>query len=278
MLRNLLVALDGSTDSDAAVTLAIRWAARFRGSAIGLGIVDTPEILKRESTPPGTTEFKRRRDEALLADARTRVEEFLVRFAARCEEAGVPHESVVEEGDPREQIVHQAQRCDLILMGLHGNFHFATSDRADSTLADVVRDCPRPVVAVPATPPAGDGVLVAYDGSLQAARALATFVATGLGCERQVRLVCVHHDEDQAREILSPACAYLEAHEIEPSLIVNTEASRDPAAAIAELTNDPGVGLLVLGAYGRPRLYEFFLGSVTRSLLDRGSRPLFLYH
>ena len=33
----------------------------------------------------------------------------------------------------------------------------------------------RPVVAVPREPPEGESVLVAYDGSLQAARALAAF-------------------------------------------------------------------------------------------------------
>jgi nucleotide-binding universal stress UspA family protein len=37
-------------------------------------------------------------------------------------------------------------------------------------------------------------------------------------------------------------------------------------------------GLVVMGAYGQPTIREFFLGSVTRSLLQSSPLPLFLYH
>ena len=37
-------------------------------------------------------------------------------------------------------------------------------------------------------------------------------------------------------------------------------------------------GLLVMGAYGQPVLREFFLGSVTRTILEESPVPLFLYH
>jgi nucleotide-binding universal stress UspA family protein len=33
-----------------------------------------------------------------------------------------------------------------------------------------------------------------------------------------------------------------------------------------------------MGAYGQPTLREFFLGSVTRTVLTRATVPLFLYH
>jgi nucleotide-binding universal stress UspA family protein len=37
-------------------------------------------------------------------------------------------------------------------------------------------------------------------------------------------------------------------------------------------------GLVVMGAYGLSILYEFFLGSVTRTMLAESPAPLFLYH
>jgi nucleotide-binding universal stress UspA family protein len=33
-----------------------------------------------------------------------------------------------------------------------------------------------------------------------------------------------------------------------------------------------------MGAYGQPRIREFFLGSVTQTLLKESPVPLFLYH
>lgn len=278
MLRNLLVALDGSPDTDAAVDLAISWVRPRGGTLRGLGIVDAPGILRPESTPVGGTVFKQRRDEALLTDAWARVQGFQARFAMRCREAGVVHETVVEEGEPYERILHQGQFCDLILLGLHGNFHFETSDRPDNTVACVVRDCPRPVVAVPATSLVEGAVVVAYDGSIQAARSLSAFVATGLAREREVRLVCIQSDDDVALEILEPARTYMATHEIDSTVVMNSSTSLDPATALLEAAGAPDVSLLVVGAYGQPRLREFIIGSVTRTLLLQSPRALFLYH
>jgi len=36
--------------------------------------------------------------------------------------------------------------------------------------------------------------------------------------------------------------------------------------------------MIVMGGYGQPVLREFFLGSVTRTLLAESPVPLFLYH
>lgn len=277
MIRSLLIALDGS-DRNTALDLGLRWASRSGASAVGLGIVDTPGILRPEALPPGTTEFKRRRDAALLAEAGARVRASLDRFELRCTEAGVAFRSIEDEGDPAEQIVRHAQRCDLILMDLHGNFHPETRDVDDDTLVRVVRDGPRPVVAVPEPLTTGDVVLVAYDGSLQAARALAAFVSSGLGQDREVRLVCVDPDPAAAQEILRPAIEYLESHQIHSRIDAAQDARGNPAQVILERAGAPDVGLVVMGAYGQPRIREFLIGSVTRDLMQQSPRPLFLYH
>ena len=53
----------------------------------------------------------------------------------------------------------------------------------------------------------------------------------------------------------------------------------DPVApALVGACRDLRAGLVVMGAYGRPTLYEFFLGSVTRTMLAECPVPLFLYH
>jgi nucleotide-binding universal stress UspA family protein len=46
--------------------------------------------------------------------------------------------------------------------------------------------------------------------------------------------------------------------------------------AILEHTSRLNASLFVMGAYGQPALREFFLGSVTRTLLEEASVPLFL--
>jgi nucleotide-binding universal stress UspA family protein len=39
-----------------------------------------------------------------------------------------------------------------------------------------------------------------------------------------------------------------------------------------------GAGLMVMGAYGRPRLRELILGGVTTGVLDTSELPVFMVH
>jgi nucleotide-binding universal stress UspA family protein len=47
---------------------------------------------------------------------------------------------------------------------------------------------------------------------------------------------------------------------------------------IQEHVRSLGAALLVMGAYGQPVLLEFFVGSVTRTMLQASPVPLFLFH
>ena len=130
--------------------------------------------------------------EARLADVHRQVEQLLEQFAARCAEAGVAHAEVKAVGSPHELIAAEAQSCDLVLLARGSHFRFtARDDDADEILKKVLKDTPRPIVVVPATPFPDGPVVIAYDGSLQAARALAAFQATGLGESSEVHIVSV---------------------------------------------------------------------------------------
>ena len=53
MLKSILVGLDGSPSSAAAVELGIQWAKRFNALLVGLGIVDEATIRTPEAEPIG---------------------------------------------------------------------------------------------------------------------------------------------------------------------------------------------------------------------------------
>ena len=91
--------------------------------------------------------------EARLAVVHRQVEELLKQFAARCDQAGVAHVEVKAVGSPHDLIAAEAQSCDLILMARGSQFHFtARDDDSDEILKKILKDVPRPIVVVPATP------------------------------------------------------------------------------------------------------------------------------
>lgn len=284
MLRSILVGLDGSDYSHSAVDVGIYLARKTEALLVGLGIVDEPAI--RDAEPrligAGVPYAEPILYHERLADARREVEQFLSQFSTRCAEAKVAFKVLEDVGSPHEQIELQAQRYDLILLGQQTRFHFETKEGYDDTVRRVLKNSPRPVIAVPARlslnlDDSSHTVLVAYDGSLQAARALHSFQTLGLAGPRPVVVVSAAAERSQASRIAERAVDYLRFHDIRAEARPISHGDH-PAQAILAAARENNSALIVMGAYGQPVLREFLLGSVTRTLLARSPIPLFLDH
>lgn len=277
MLKSMLVGLDGSAYSAAAVELGVRWAGQHQALLVGLGVIDEPAIRGDEAVPLGADHYKQKADEARMHRARLRIEQLLEAFSLRCAQASVASKVLEDQGAPADRLMLQAQRVDLVLLGMKTYFQFATQDEPCETLHRVLKNTPRPVVAVPEKAPDGNAIVVAYDGSLQAARALQAFVGVGPAANAEIHLVSVAETKTDAARPADRAAEFLGFHEIKAQ--VHTVASnRKVADVLLEEIRKRKAGLVVMGAYGQPALREFFLGSVTRRLLEEGTTPLFLYH
>src|SRR5215475_13306073 len=214
MLRSILVGLDGSAYSAAAVELGIRWAQHSGAVLVGLGIVDAPTICKPQPVPLGASAYKVHHDTTLLADAGHKVKQFSEHCAQRCAEAGVAYQILQDTGLPVKHILLEAQQYDLIMLGQHTFFHFETQEKPDETLHVVVKQSPCPVVAVPATLPEERAVIIAYDGSPHATRALHTFQALGLDSAYDVHVVCIDAQQKRAACCAERAVTFLLGHNI----------------------------------------------------------------
>lgn len=117
MFKTVLVATDGSADSDKAVAGAIDFARQVDGKIIALSVVEPypfPPIA--ESAYIGGSEAYEKRALELS-------EEHVGRVALAAEAAKVPCETVVAHSlYPHEEIVNTAEKykCDAIFMATHG--------------------------------------------------------------------------------------------------------------------------------------------------------------
>ncbi|MEQ8786993.1 MAG: universal stress protein [Pirellulaceae bacterium] len=277
MLRSILVGLDGSPYSDAALEVALRWARRFGATLLGLGIVDEPTIRDPGGLMIGSGHYKPIVDEQHLADARKKVDQFLDHFERRCGEEHVACRRLKETGEPAREIVEEAQRCDLVVMGQQSYFHFETQEGPGETLFDVLRESPRPVITVPRESSASDSIALAYDGSLQAARATQSLVNTGLCEGSDVHVLTVAEDDKDAHSMAARAIEFLGYHGVNATLHAAPE-SDSTGDAILEQAAKLGVGLIAMGAYGKPAIQDFFFGSTTTTVLKKTTLPLLVYH
>lgn len=274
MLKSILFVLDPRSEESASLALAVNWAKEFDAMLVALGIVDPAGIVPLEPVPLGATAAKQARDAAQVDRHRAQTEARLSAIAARCAAAQVTFKPLETEGWAYEQIQREAQRFDLIMMSRRDD---GTNFALDAPLVGLLRATPRPVVVPPDQIVAGKSIVVAYDGSLQAARSLLAFAATGLARLGEIHVITVGADPQEAARSGDRAIDFLSHHQILARLhaIAQTGA---PAEHLLDMTQRLDAALVVMGAYGKSQVREFFLGSVTRSMLEKCRVPLFLYH
>jgi nucleotide-binding universal stress UspA family protein len=282
MLRTILIGLDGSRSCAAAREVGIRWAKQHQAMLFGVGIVDQPTISAVE--PVGAVGGVPGRDAVYyvgygerLAQTRAQVRSMLEGFASQCIEAVVPCSVHEVDGSPAEQLRLEAQRHDLVLLGRETHFHFATQEKPDQTLRRLLKDGSRPVVSVPEDAGQGRNVIVAFDGSPQASRALYAFVASGLGLDVTIEVVSVSAFAEEAEQTAGRAVQFLRSHGLDASTYT-AESEVPPADILLTRSRLCDAGLIVMGAYGQKAIKEFVFGSVTRTVLEQSSIPVFCFN
>jgi nucleotide-binding universal stress UspA family protein len=275
MLKRILVGLNGSEYSRAATELALRWAKRHQAAIEGLGIVDVPHLTAPDFVPLGAGTYKVQRDVALVTAADEQMAELLADFEARCSTAGVSCRTNKLAGDPEKLLVREAQRADLLMVGRKTVPH-ELGVPASLVLSEVLRHATRPVLCVPATPNDAGGVLVAYDGSAQAAKSLQVFEAIGLANDRDIHILTVSSNPAD-RTAGQRAAEYLQIHGHQVQVHFESSPTAPHRIILAEAKR-LDAGLIVMGCYGQSPFKEMFFGSVTAAVLRGTPLPLFLYH
>jgi nucleotide-binding universal stress UspA family protein len=287
MLRSILVALDGSGSSVRASQVALQLASRHGAHIEALGIVNSGWIQRPEPVPIGGFAIKAALDLSRLGTARERVDRVVQDFKVQAAKAGVrSYEVRALEGNPLQLVANEATTHDLVALGRNSIFD-VNGELYDLPVCveRIVREEPRPILMVPSEANgSGDAiadgaVLVAFDGSPAASRALHLFALLGLAQSRTVHVVTVGDAAEPATEIARRACTLLDRHGAagtRPIGLGDREAGT-PSETILGLTKSIGAGMIVMGAYGRRGIREIF-GSTTRDILNACPTVLFLHH
>lgn len=277
MLRSLLVGVNGSEWSQQAVKLGVEWARNLKIPVTFLGVVDVDALTAVEPVPLGAVSFKADRDVKVVEAACRKVDAALQDAAQVAADAGVQYRTKHVQGNPAIELGREVQRHDLLLIGRR---HIPETDRdppASATMTDILRHGARPVVVASRDVPSASPVVIAYDGSSQAARTLANFVASGLYYGHPLHLVGVSDDPAHIQDVLGRATDYLAQHGQQATIHV-LPVGRGVAKTLSDFARNLPAGLMVMGVHGQPRLKELLFGSVTRAVLNAVPAPLFLDH
>ncbi len=274
----ILAALDASESGFTAGRVACDLAWHTPGELTAAGIVDTAWITAPRAVPIGASAYKAHRDAVVLDETRQRVAELLADFRRQAEASGLAVRTTIRDGTPWEIIEEEAQDCDLVVTGRTANFHFEAVDGVGGFVTRLIRDDPRPVIVVPPAHHPSPTALVAFDGSFGAARAVHMFCLLGLARNRDITAMSIVAGDAALAEARAETAGRLLRRYGARVAIEGVALDGHPGDILCERAHALGAGLMVMGAYGTPRLRDLFLGSCTRRLLRDSPIPLFVHH
>ncbi len=279
-MRRILIPLDPSPYSKAALSAGIIIAREHGGELTGLVILDTGAIEKSVGPVPiGGIEYADRIGDHRKKEAAERIESLLEDFRNRCRDAGVAHREAERQGSPSHRIMEESEYYDLVVMGLRTYYHFETQDNAGDSLDKVLDHSAVPILGVPAKvnldlggePP--PDILIAFDGSLPSARALHHFCRLWGNHPANVNLLLSDRDENTARHRLGEAEAYLHAQGLDR---VKKRWTAEPIIKAVDRRFLGEADLVVAGAHSKKGLLDFMVGSLTRHLIEEAKKPLLI--
>ncbi|MCB9358145.1 MAG: universal stress protein [Calditrichaeota bacterium] len=277
MGKRIVVGLDGSTFSDAAVAAAIQRAKTCAGTVIGVAVIDLPGIESADSgAGVGSIYFSRKLIDEHMQSATEKTGRFIKEFAERCQSVNVSFEIAHEKGVPFRALQEYGKAADLIVVGVRTFFHFETRTEPGDTVLKLLKYPVTPVLAVPEVWSPPSTALVSYPGDEFSGRALSALLHLHAISPVVSRVVLVSTSElsDLTKQRLELAERYIKSYDL-PVEIAHREG--EMASVLKNEVQRHDAPLVVLGAFREGWLSDFFKHSATEKLLDLGTVPLLVY-
>lgn len=293
MYRTLLVALDGSSHSQAALEQAIVLASRSGACVLGVHVLDDSMLrgpLLQDFSGAVGLEPQLHLTGQLETFLRERAESLLQSFDARCQEAGVPYRSGVVRGDVATALGDAAELADLVLIGRRGaSFDINPRQAGRGTVGRLMRHASTSLLVAGPEAVTYSRAVVAFDGSHGATRALKD--AARFALETGIELVICYvadPDGERSNRPLFDAEHYLKPFqlrvqyrsldlraddvpsggtELELGSVRMTLNRNAVARILMACVEREGAELLFVGYQGSSRLREWVLGHTPEALV-----------
>lgn len=272
--KTILVHVDHSPHCEARVRAAAAIALEHQAHLTGAAMSGLARAVHEDSADLGLDLIA-----AQLATLRDRARASLARFESIAAAMGVASiEPRMVEDEPEGGLALQARYADLVVVS-QPDPDDACSRLNPGLPAYVMLASGRPVLVVPHSgsfPRIGARVLLAWDASLEASRA----VASALPLLRRAAEVSVAifnpgaSDGDVPGADLAP---YLARHGVKVDVNAHVT-SIDVGEALLSLAADHGSDLIVMGGYGHTRFRELIMGGVSKTMLRSMTAPVLMAH
>ena len=274
MLKRILVPLDPSEYSTNAVKYATYIAKKQNAETTGMVIYDIPGIEKSiGSYPTGGLYWAEKLEDAKKEKAKEEIDFLLNKFKEYCRKEEVQFSETEVQGTPSKMILEEAKFYDLLVLGQKTFFHFESQESEGDSLEKILHYSITPILTVPEKFNPIKNVLVAYDGSHTATRALKRFAHLTIAKDFNIKIIMGETNLEEGNYILQKAKDYLNAYGITN---VSTEWTPEKIIDIIEEKYKNWADLFVTGMHSKKGLIYFLVGSLPKYLINNIHKPVFI--
>lgn len=272
-MKDILVVLDNGATTENRLAAAVELADGFDAHLTGLYIREKPDPLLYEN-PLNTLLL-----ENALSEIEADVERMTSVFFDQVQHR-MARSSLLSDAEVHDH-TQLAMVNDLIVAG-QAHPETTPHDQSQHTL-DIIMRPGRPVLLIPYIgykPGIGTNIIVAWDGSKEATRAVHDAMPF-LRRAETVKIVSLHRKEQKSPENAvtgADLAVHLARHDISVSTDDVVRNNMPVAETLLSLAADDGADMLVMGAYGHSRLREYAFGGTTRTLLNSMTLPVLMAH
>ena len=273
MIKRILVGLGDRTYASVATTHAVELAQLHGAELTAVTIVDVSRLSTTGPVPIGGGAAARELREHLRNATQEVIDDAVGGFERACNEAGLTHNVLREEGDPFDCMISCARYYDLVVVGLRNLFEHGVVEEPPNELVRLVEEGVRPILAVADKPKRIRRVLVAYSGSMESAKTMKRFIELKLWPDLEIRIITFGDDEQAARQLLSEAAGYCHAHGYQAQTEFVPGSSK---ALLLSKADEWNADLVVIGNSAKRLLRRRLFGETALSVIRESQRPLFL--
>lgn len=273
-LKTLLVCLTTPDHADTLMKVAVPLARKHGAHLIALHTIEAlmvyPGIAMHIPEPAFSSFNESQKREALAIEAV---------FKKHTEGEAFPSEYRLVQAEAisaNERMVESARAADLVIMAHEDK----KADRYDQrqAQAQVIRESGRPVIVVPLEydgPEVGKNIVIGWSDTREAARAAHDLLAIA----EDGANVTVLRVGNTSKDALNDSdgidlVEMLARHGLKPTLEYRAAKGDDIAGVLNQAAFEKGADLIVTGAFGHSKAYDFVIGATTYGLLNDAALPV----
>ena len=174
-----------------------------------------------------------------------------------------------------ESLIELEDDIGVLIIGVRGKVHENQPDKIGAKLESIIRSLHTPILVVNEAFKTPQRIMIAYDGSPAAEKAIDMVANSPLYKGLSCHLVCVSKDEGMADYLLAVATNKLLAAGGIEVFPIKLKGKADQA--LCEYQANHNIDLTIMGAFTHTRIHDLLLGSFTARMLLNTHKPLLLW-